>query len=300
MSKKSTPVLERIARNLGSLFVVVFALAAVALAANTWVPGGPPQAAPGTGNVALPAEPWQVNGSNIYRTTGNVGIGTAAPSGKLDVIGSILVRNSTSVPTMNFYGGALSNALYGIVGAQSTSSAGIFIGLSAVDDRITVFSNGNVGIGTTTAPLQKLGVGGNIGTPDILIGGSSIEVGTYVAGNKYSYIDFRGDDTYTDYGLRLIRNNTGADTSSLLVHRGTGSLSLVALDAGSVTLKTNNLTRLIVSPTTGNVGIGTGTPSTKLEVVGGAIKATGGLIIETRTSDPASPVTGQIWLRTDI
>ena len=30
------------------------------------------------------------------------------------------------------------------------------------------------------------------------------------------------------------------------------------------------------------------------------LKAAGGLIIETRTSDPASPVAGQIWLRTDL
>ena len=50
----------------------------------------------------------------------------------------------------------------------------------------------------------------------------------------------------------------------------------------------------------GNVGIGTTEPSKKLEVVGGPIKATGGLIIETRTSDPASPETGRMWLRTDL
>ena len=38
----------------------------------------------------------------------------------------------------------------------------------------------------------------------------------------------------------------------------------------------------------------------KAESAEGTIKATGGLTIETRTADPSSPVTGQIWLRTDL
>jgi hypothetical protein len=50
----------------------------------------------------------------------------------------------------------------------------------------------------------------------------------------------------------------------------------------------------------GNVGIGTTSPGAKLDVQGGAIKATGGLIIETRTTDPTPPATGQMWLRSDI
>ena len=32
----------------------------------------------------------------------------------------------------------------------------------------------------------------------------------------------------------------------------------------------------------------------------GPVNATGGLIIETRTSDPPSSVSGQMWLRTDL
>lgn len=50
----------------------------------------------------------------------------------------------------------------------------------------------------------------------------------------------------------------------------------------------------------GSVGIGTLAPSTKLEIQGGPTKTTGGLIIETRASDPAGPETGRMWLRTDI
>lgn len=38
----------------------------------------------------------------------------------------------------------------------------------------------------------------------------------------------------------------------------------------------------------------------KADSAEGTIKATGGLTVETRTSDPSSPSTGQIWLRTDL
>ncbi|HBW23909.1 MAG: hypothetical protein A2X28_06130 [Elusimicrobia bacterium GWA2_56_46] len=46
----------------------------------------------------------------------------------------------------------------------------------------------------------------------------------------------------------------------------------------------------------GNVGIGTLSPGAKLDVQGGLIKASGGLVIETRAADPGTPVTGQIWV----
>jgi len=84
-------------------------------------------------------------------------------------------------------------------------------------------------------------------------------------------------------------------------------------------------THLIVT-NGGEVGIGLTTPDAnyKITTTGGGIKAenssasqpagyfsnagggpalmigTGGFVTETRTSDPASPVTGQIWLRTDL
>jgi hypothetical protein len=74
----------------------------------------------------------------------------------------------------------------------------------------------------------------------------------------------------------------------------TGSLFIDGLNAVGVPY-TNGL---IVSD--GNVGIGTVSPSKKLEVVGGAINATGGLIIETPAFDPTSPETGRLWVSSDI
>jgi hypothetical protein len=59
-------------------------------------------------------------------------------------------------------------------------------------------------------------------------------------------------------------------------------------------------TDLLAITGTGNVGVGTIAPTKKLEVVGGPIKATGGLIVETATADPTSPETARIWLRTDL
>ena len=61
---------------------------------------------------------------------------------------------------------------------------------------------------------------------------SAIEVGGAATGNRYAFIDLHGDDTNTDFSLRLIRNNTGVNADSALVHQGTGNLSMQLLSSG--------------------------------------------------------------------
>ena len=64
-------------------------------------------------------------------------------------------------------------------------------------------------------------------------GDTHIEMG-HGANNQYAYLDLIGDTTYTDFGARIIRGNTGANTFSQVVHRGTGELQLLAQDNGAM------------------------------------------------------------------
>lgn len=60
-------------------------------------------------------------------------------------------------------------------------------------------------------------------------------------------IDFHGSSTYTDYGARLQRYNAGDNAIFEILNRGTGGIKVSAVEAGTVTLATTNVARLIVS-----------------------------------------------------
>lgn len=82
----------------------------------------------------------------------------------------------------------------------------------------------------------------------------------------HAYIDFIGDTTYTDYGLRIIRSSTGANAGSSIFHRGTGDFSIQTTEAAAILLRTSNTERVRIK-SSGEVGIGVN-PSWKLDVNG--------------------------------
>jgi len=125
--------------------------------------------------------------------------------------------------------------------------------------------NGRVGIGNPTPGASLDVLGGQTRVDDLFTRGTRIEVGQLTAGSKNSYIDFRGDDTYTDYGLRLLRGSAGANAVSQIVHRGTGDFLLQAAEAASMKFKTANIDRVTITPA-GKVGIGITNPSQILEI----------------------------------
>ena len=118
---------------------------------------------------------------------------------------------------------------------------------------------------------------------------SNIKVGTGFPNdrNGNSYIDFIGDSAYDTYGLRIVRNSGGTAGNSVsgITHRGTGSLTIQAEDAGSIALRTNGSDALYVDSTQ-QIGIGTTNPTETLTVFGsGAGKAT--VLIEGESSADA-------------
>jgi hypothetical protein len=93
-----------------------------------------------------------------------------------------------------------------------------------------------------------------------------IQIGNGRTGSGQSYIDFVGDTTYTDFGMRLARDG-GANGSSYIQHRGTGDLTLLGQDASAISLRTNNTERVRIT-SDGKVGISTGQPAVALQVNG--------------------------------
>ena len=104
---------------------------------------------------------WVTNGSNIYYSTGNVGIGTSSPTAKLQVAGDVSVGSSRHSTDKLYFG--LDNYQYV---NYSTTSDGVFVSgyrgvqLASNGTAALTVRDGNVGIGTVT-PTSKLSVVGD-------------------------------------------------------------------------------------------------------------------------------------------
>ena len=133
---------------------------------------------------------------------------------------------------------------------------------------VTVDDEGKVGIGSAI-PSQKLDVLGTLtydGTYLDIGGGvtrftkqgsyNSLEIGYGQNSNQNAFIDLIGDTTYTDYGTRIIRyGQNGANGTTDILHRGTGSLNLQTSDAASIVFKTNGNNERLRITSDGYVGI---------------------------------------------
>jgi len=182
-------------------------------------------------------------------SSGNVTIGAAGGNAKLDVRIAVAKATTAETKTINLSSSDASNALtLELALGTNSTAASRYSSIQSVEsgvayrDLLLNKDGGNVGIGTGgTAAASKLDVYG-LGNFQGLEVGKSGQTGNRVAG-----IDFTGDDTYTDYGFRIIRQSTGSNADTYLTNRGTGNVILQSEEAGQVLLNTNSATRVTIA-----------------------------------------------------
>ena len=174
---------------------------------------------------------FQVHNSSAFLPVIDISTGTSAGT-------HIAKPGTTAIPGYRFLDSSGSATQSGM-GLPADTRLGFFV---AGSEKLTVLSDGKVGIGTTS-PGSALEVLGNADisstTTDAIFNIRALASDS----SKNAYMDFVADTTYTDYGLRLIRNAGGANSDSVIAHRGTGNLKLDTDEAAPIVFTTNTADR---------------------------------------------------------
>ncbi|MCC2630434.1 MAG: repeat protein, partial [Candidatus Paceibacter sp.] len=216
---------------------------------------------------------WTTTGSDIYYNTGNVGIGTTSPGGKLGVHGNVFIAGTLTATSSLTVDTSLNNSdanLYlkaanagwatltfrdsngdrGSIYTTNTSLMTFNTG-SSLTTKMVITSAGNVGIGTTS-PYAKLAVSGTVVAANFV--GTTTATSTLAGGLSTN--------------LLSVTSTTASSTfaNGINLSAGCYAISGTCLSSGGSSQWTTTGNDIYYS--TGKVGIGTSSPYAALSVVG--------------------------------
>jgi hypothetical protein len=192
---------------------------------------------------------WNYSGPNIYNSnTGNVGIGITDAAYKLDVVG----------PASNFKARFQGTDGYIMIGPANSGWAHIYTDRPAFIFNQSVYSFGSFSSYQTDLSLQTSG------TTRLTVSNSSGYVGLGSATSPTAKLHI--NSSIERESFRLYKE--GNTTNYLSIWQGTGGAALDPIGSGKLWLGYDQPTDVYMGLSTGKIGIGTTSPSTKLDIQG--------------------------------
>jgi len=216
--------------------------------------------------------------------SGNIGLGTATPAQDLHVASSsaptVRLDQTGGTPRTWDVGG--SNTSFFVKDVSNGGAMPLRISAGAPASSLEVAANGDIGVSTAT-PTERLHVFENVDANTIIVAenpntGASAN-GALRARSDSAIVNFQAHGS----GRTIVRfGETLASWAEFLMPSGNG-LIVGTTAFKPLILGTGNVDRLHITGT-GEIGIGTKTPGSKLHVNGGDVRVSGGSFIDDGTT----------------